>query len=143
MRSLVIWTAKPQRTQRDAEGVGERASLLRAVRSGGHPARCWKESREGPPLHGFQRFIYPLALAEWMQNDTTMKSLHIRDVPEQTIDRLKRRASKHHRSLQGELLALLEEAARQAVLDDSPEFTLHTVRTQGAQNWSREGIYED
>lgn len=72
-----------------------------------------------------------------------MKSLHIRDVPEQTIDRLKRRASRHHRSLQGELLALLEEAARQAVLDDSPEFSLYTVRTQGAQNWSREGIYED
>ena len=78
-----------------------------------------------------------------MHYATTMKSLHIRDVPEQTIERLKRRAMRHHRSLQGELQALLEEAAKQAVIGESPEFSLHTVRTQGNQNWSREGLYED
>jgi plasmid stability protein len=78
-----------------------------------------------------------------MHYDTTMKSLHIRDVPEQTIERLKRRASRHHRSLQGELQALLEDAAKQAVSGDKSEFSLHTVRTQGNQDWSREGIYED
>jgi plasmid stability protein len=78
-----------------------------------------------------------------MHYATAMKSLHIRDVPEQTIERLKRRASRHHRSLQGELQALLEEAAKQAASDDTSEFTLQTVRTQGDQNWSREGIYED
>ena len=72
-----------------------------------------------------------------------MKSLHIRDVPEQTIERLKRRASRHHRSLQGELQALLEEASKQAAPDEASEFSLQTVRTQGKQNWSREGIYED
>jgi len=72
-----------------------------------------------------------------------MKSLHIRDVPETTIERLKRRAIRHHRSLQGELQALLAEAARQAASEESSEFTLHRVRTQGNQNWSREGIYED
>jgi plasmid stability protein len=72
-----------------------------------------------------------------------MKSLHIRDVPEQTIERLKRRASRHHRSLQGELQALLEEAAKQAAIGENSEFALHTVRTQGTQNWSREGLYED
>jgi len=27
--------------------------------------------------------------------------------------------------------------------DDASEFSLHTVKTQGVQNWSREGIYED
>ncbi len=78
-----------------------------------------------------------------MHYATTMKSLHIRAVPEQTIERLKRRARRHHRSLQGELQALLEEAAKQGVSDDGGEFSLHTVRTQGVQNWSREGIYED
>jgi plasmid stability protein len=72
-----------------------------------------------------------------------MKSLHIRDVPETTIERLKRRARRHHRSLQGELQCLLEEAVRQSAADESSEFSLHTVRTRGTQNWSREGIYED
>jgi plasmid stability protein len=72
-----------------------------------------------------------------------MKSLHIRDVPEQTIERLKRRASQHHRSLQGELQVLLEEAAKQSVCGGGSEFSLHTVRTQGNQDWSREGLYED
>jgi plasmid stability protein len=72
-----------------------------------------------------------------------MKSLHIRDVPEQTIERLKRRASQHHRSLQGELQVLLEEAAKQVVLSANSEFSLHTVRTHGNQDWSREGLYED
>ena len=78
-----------------------------------------------------------------MHYATAMKSLHIRGVPEQTIERLKRRASLHHRSLQGELQVVLEEAAKQTVFDDSSEFALHTVKTPGKQNWSREGIYEE
>lgn len=72
-----------------------------------------------------------------------MKSIHIRDVPEITIEHLKRRAIRHYRSLQGELQFVLEEAARQTVVEDPAEFSLHTVKTQGIQNWSREGIYED
>lgn len=76
-----------------------------------------------------------------MHYATVMKSLHIRAVPEQTIERLKRRAIRHHRSLQGELQALLEEAAKQVAPDDKVRFALKTVRTQGTQDWSREGIY--
>lgn len=72
-----------------------------------------------------------------------MKSLHIRDVPEVVIERLKRRAQQHHRSLQGELRALLVEVAGRVETDDVGEFTLCTVKTPGVQNWSREGIYED
>jgi plasmid stability protein len=72
-----------------------------------------------------------------------MKSLHIRDVPEWTIERLKFRARRHHRSLQGELLALLDEAAKHVVADDTAEFLLHTVNIGGDQNWTRERIYED
>jgi plasmid stability protein len=71
-----------------------------------------------------------------------MKSLHIRDVPEPTIARLKRRALLHHRSLQGELIFVLEEAARQIPQEEPAEFSLNTVRTNGTQNWSREAIYE-
>ena len=72
-----------------------------------------------------------------------MKSIHIRDVSEFTIARLKLRAQRHHRSLQGELKALLAEAAAQVAPGTAGDFSLQTVRTPGVQNWSREGMYED
>jgi plasmid stability protein len=84
---------------------------------------------------------FRLAVSEWAHYDTAMKSLHIRDVPETTIEHLKRRAIRHYRSLQGELQFLLAEAAKQTVAEDAEEFSLHTVKTSGDQNWSREGIY--
>lgn len=37
-------------------------------------------------------------------------NLSIKNVPDQIADRLRKRAAKHHRSLQGELLAILEES---------------------------------
>ena len=37
-------------------------------------------------------------------------TLTIKNVPEEIADRLKERARNHHRSLQGELMALIEEA---------------------------------
>ena len=72
-----------------------------------------------------------------------MKSLHIRDMPETTIEHLKRRAQRHHCSLQGELQYLLEEAVKQISDGDASDFSLQTVKTQGLQNWSRGRIYED
>ncbi|MFQ6029539.1 MAG: Arc family DNA-binding protein [Dehalococcoidia bacterium] len=41
-----------------------------------------------------------------------MTSLSIKNVPEAVVDRLRHRAQRNHRSLQGELLAILEEAVR-------------------------------
>ena len=38
------------------------------------------------------------------------KTLSIKNVPNDLVDRLRRRARHNHRSLQGELLALLEES---------------------------------
>ncbi len=38
-------------------------------------------------------------------------NLSIKNVPEDVVARLKQRAKRHHRSLQGELSALVEEAA--------------------------------
>jgi plasmid stability protein len=38
-------------------------------------------------------------------------SLSIKNVPDEMVTRLKERAESHHRSLQGELMAILEEAA--------------------------------
>ena len=73
-----------------------------------------------------------------------MKSLHIRNVPEVTIERLKRRAARHHRSLQGELRELLGRAADELAAERvDEEFTLLTVTTAGRQDWSREAMYED
>ncbi len=72
-----------------------------------------------------------------------MKSIHIRGIPEVVIERLKLQALRHHRSLQGELKALLTEAAGRVEPVPAGAFTLQTVKTSGGQNWSREGIYED
>jgi plasmid stability protein len=85
----------------------------------------------------------PLARVGWEHYATAVKSLHIRDVPEPVIARLKPRALLHHRSLQGELIFVLEEAAKQIPHEEPADFSLNTVKTQGTQNWSREGIYED
>ena len=39
-----------------------------------------------------------------------MANISIKDVPEEVLDRLKTQAKKNHRSLQGELMTILEEA---------------------------------
>ena len=39
-----------------------------------------------------------------------MPNLSIKNVPEETLESLRARAKLHHRSLQGELIAILEEA---------------------------------
>lgn len=48
-------------------------------------------------------------------------NLSIKNAPDDVVQRLKARATRHHRSLQGELLAILEEAVqppRQVTVDD-------------------------
>lgn len=40
-----------------------------------------------------------------------MPSLSIKDVPEPLLEAIRRRAARHHRSLQGELMALISQAA--------------------------------
>jgi plasmid stability protein len=45
-------------------------------------------------------------------------TLSIKNVPKQTADRLKARAARNHRSLQGELMAILEESTRELTVDD-------------------------
>jgi plasmid stability protein len=39
-------------------------------------------------------------------------NLSIKNAPDDVVERLRRRAERHHRSLQGELLAIIEDAAR-------------------------------
>ena len=40
-------------------------------------------------------------------------NLSIKNAPDDIVERLRRRAAKHHRSLHGELLAIIEEAVRE------------------------------
>lgn len=40
-------------------------------------------------------------------------NLSIKNVPDQVVERLRQRAKRHHRSLQGELLAIIEAAVRE------------------------------
>ena len=39
-------------------------------------------------------------------------NLSIKNAPDEVVERLRQRAAKHHRSLQGELLAIIEEAVQ-------------------------------
>ena len=57
-------------------------------------------------------------------------NLSIKNAPDQVVRRLRERAERHHRSLQGELLAIIEAA----VLEDrpaSPAEVLSEVRRLG------------
>lgn len=56
-------------------------------------------------------------------------SLTVKNIPEGTIERLKERAKANHRSLQGEIRALLEEAAGLRAL--TVEEVYRRVRSRG------------
>lgn len=66
-----------------------------------------------------------------------MPALHIRDVPEETVAAIKRRAARHGRSVQQELREVLEKAAAEPVTGRRPRgLSLHTVAT------GRQGIFD-
>jgi len=48
----------------------------------------------------------------------TTITLSIKNVPTDIAHRLKARAERNHRSLQGELMAILDEAARELTVED-------------------------
>lgn len=50
-----------------------------------------------------------------------MKNLSIKNVPDRLHQRLKQRANTHHRSLNGEMLALLEDALKVEAEDRDSE----------------------
>ncbi|MGO8739673.1 FitA-like ribbon-helix-helix domain-containing protein [Rhodoblastus sp.] len=57
-------------------------------------------------------------------------NLSIKNVPDEVAEHLRRRAERRHRSLQGELLAIIEEAV-QTERDLSPRELLAEVRGLG------------
>ena len=73
-----------------------------------------------------------------------MRSVHIRDVSPATLAALKRLARRHQRSLQEELRAILESAARTAPPEEHADLSWHTVETgRRSPAWSRSEIYCD
>lgn len=57
-------------------------------------------------------------------------NLSIKNAPDDVVKRLKERAARHHRSLQGELMAILEEAVG-ASRPLTPDEVLDKVRQLG------------
>ncbi|MDE0061852.1 MAG: hypothetical protein OXP09_09935 [Gammaproteobacteria bacterium] len=71
-----------------------------------------------------------------------MSSIHIREIEPATLAALKRLARIHHRSLQGELRAILAREARLAPPEeDTRSLDLVTVNTGLATSWNRDEIY--
>ena len=59
-------------------------------------------------------------------------NLSIKNAPDDIVKRLRERAAKHHRSLQGELLAIIEEAVRRP-RRLTPQEVLAEVRQLGLE----------
>ena len=73
-----------------------------------------------------------------------MKSIHVRDVDPIVLKRLQTLARLHHRSVQGEIRAILAEAARRAPEDDDVNtLDLVTVEAEISGTFRREEIYDD
>ena len=63
---------------------------------------------------------------------------------ELVLDRLRMLARMHHRSLQGEVRAILAAAARRVPRPDADEeLDLVTVATGRSDTWTRQAIYND
>jgi plasmid stability protein len=60
-------------------------------------------------------------------------NLSIKNAPDDVVERLRQRAESNHRSLQGELLAIIEAAVRQDV-KRTPADILATVRALGVHS---------
>jgi plasmid stability protein len=67
-------------------------------------------------------------------------NLSIKNAPDDVVERLRQRAERHHRSLQGELLAIIEAAAREDqpataadILAEVRRLGLQTPREAAAQ----------
>jgi plasmid stability protein len=73
-----------------------------------------------------------------------MPALHIRDVPEETVAALKRRAARHGRSVQQELRDVLEKVAADGVPGGRPRpLKLATVETGHVGPFDRADFYDD
>lgn len=66
----------------------------------------------------------------WSRSGTVPVNLSIKNAPDQVVQRLRKRAERHHRSLQGELLAIIEAAVEDGRAE-TPADILAEVRRLG------------
>jgi hypothetical protein len=78
-----------------------------------------------------------------------VKSIHVRELSEATLEGLKKRAARHRRSLQKEVQLLLEQAAKMTSDlpegSEPPQLKLNQVNS-GLKNsaaWERASIYDE
>ena len=65
-------------------------------------------------------------------------NVSVKNVPDDVVEKLRRRAKRHHRSLQGELMAILEEATGPAGLSiDQAELRLTALGLSSADDGTR------
>jgi plasmid stability protein len=62
-------------------------------------------------------------------------NLSIKDVPDDVAERLRQRAARNHRSLQGELLAIVEQAAAEAALAAANAAPAAAAARSWVQGW--------
>jgi antitoxin FitA len=72
-----------------------------------------------------------------------MAAIHVRDLDDAVLAALKARAKKHHRSLQGEVKLILEQAASSEASPGRRKLALVTVRVGSKSSYSRDEIYDD
>ncbi|MEZ5332557.1 MAG: hypothetical protein R2991_11005 [Thermoanaerobaculia bacterium] len=73
-----------------------------------------------------------------------MKAVHVRNVPTAVVEALKRRASRHERSLEGELRHLLREVAElEMPAPGRSPVRLHLSDAPDGPPWDRQSIYGD
>ena len=73
-----------------------------------------------------------------------MKSIYIRNIDPEVLQRLKKLADLHHRSMQEELKTIITEAVRKIPAENSnDELDIVTVITDKQQPWKREDYYTD
>ena len=73
-----------------------------------------------------------------------MPGIHVRDLTDETMQALKRRATAHNRSVQGEVRAILAAAARASPPEGGyPPIRLRHVEVGGDGRWTRDDIYGD
>jgi plasmid stability protein len=71
-------------------------------------------------------------------------AIHVRNVPESIIFALRERAQRRGRSMQQDILEILQAAASEPIASEPVEpIHLITVRTPGRSTWRREDIYDD
>ncbi len=71
-------------------------------------------------------------------------AIHIRNVPESMLSALRERAAAHGRSMQQEVLAILDAATAEPIPRQAPSpIQLVTTRTSTHRTWRREDIYDD